>query len=202
VLNGSGKLVGVITQGDITACLMHHLEKRAEEAAAREAALLAGQTRDLKGTKSVVVRARVKSGDYDSAGKVSQRMRQVLRARGIDPDIQRRAAIVAYEAETNIIIHSIGGDLSAAILPEKVVIEAVDKGPGIENVDLAMQEGWSTAGPLARELGFGAGMGLPNIKKCCDKFELRSKMGAGTRLHSEIVLRKAVAQPLPQENTP
>jgi CBS domain-containing protein/anti-sigma regulatory factor (Ser/Thr protein kinase) len=202
VLNGSGKLVGVITQGDITACLMHHLEKRAEEAAAREAALLAGQTRDLKGTKSVVVRARVKAGDFDSAGKVSQRMRQLLRLRGIEPEIQRRAAIVAYEAETNIIIHSIGGDLSAAISPEKVVIEAVDRGPGIENVDLAMQEGWSTAGPLARELGFGAGMGLPNIKKCSDKFELRSEMGTGTCLHCEIMLRKAVASPSQNEDTP
>ena len=202
VLNSSGELVGVITQGDITACLMHHLDKRAEEATAREAALLAGQVRDLKDTRSVVVRARVKAGDFDSAGKVSQRMRQILRERGIDPDIQRRAAIVAYEAETNIIIHTIGGNLSAAISPEKVVIEAVDKGPGIENVDLAMQEGWSTAGPLARELGFGAGMGLPNIKKCCDKFEFHSAMGAGTRLRSEIMLRKAVAPARPQENTP
>jgi CBS domain-containing protein len=202
VLNSSGELVGVITQGDITACLMHHLDKRAEEATAREAALLAGQTSDVKGKKSVVVRARIKAGDYDEAGKVSQRMRQILRERGIDPDIQRRAAVVAYEAETNIIIHSIGGNLSAAISPEKVVIEAVDEGPGIENVDLAMQEGWSTAGPLARELGFGAGMGLPNIKKCCDKFEIHSEMGTGTSLRSEIMLRKAAAPPRPHEGTP
>jgi len=202
VLDSGGKLVGVITQGDITACLMHHLDKRAEEATAREAALLAGQPPDAKGKKSVVVRACIKAGDYDEAGKVSQRMRQILRERGIDPDIQRRAAIVAYEAETNIIIHSIGGNLSAAISPEKVVIEAVDKGPGIENIELAMREGWSTAGPLARELGFGAGMGLPNIKKCCDRFELHSKLGTGTSLRSEIMLRKAVAPPRPKEETP
>jgi len=181
---------------------MHHLEKRAEEAAAREAALLAGQTRDLKGTKSVVVRVPVKSGDFDSAGKVSQRMRHILRMRGIDPDIQRRAAVVAYEAETNIIIHSIGGELSVAISPDKVIIEAVDRGPGIENVDLALQEGWSTAGPLARELGFGAGMGLPNIKKCCDKFELDSELGTGTRLYSEIGLRRGVVTPPPPEPKP
>jgi CBS domain-containing protein/anti-sigma regulatory factor (Ser/Thr protein kinase) len=202
VLNSNGELVGVITQGDITACLMHHLDKRAEEATAREAALLAGQTRDGKGAKSMIVRARIKSGDYDKAGKVSQRMRQILRERGIDPDIQRRAAIVAYEAETNIIIHSIGGNLSVAIAPEKGAIEAVDRGPGIENVDLALQDGWSTAGPLARELGFGAGMGLPNMKKCSDKFELSSKMGAGTRVYSEIALRKTAAPPLRKENTP
>src|ERR1039458_5313831 len=199
VLNSSGELVGVITRGDITACLMQQLEKRAEEAAAREAALFSGQTSDLEQTKSVVVQTEVKSGDYDNAGKISQRMRQILRVRGVDPDIQRRAAIIAYEAEMNIIIHSIGGDLSVAISPGKVVIEAVDRGPGIENVDLAMEEGWFTAGPLARELGFGAGMGLPNIKKCSDKFEIHSEMSVGTRLHSEVLLSQTAQPPKPEE---
>ncbi len=200
VLNSAGELVGVITRGDITSCLMQHLEKRAEEVAAREAAQVTGQANDSELAEPVVLRAEVKAGDYDSAGKVSQRMRQILRMRGVDPDIQRRAAIVAYEAETNIIIHSIGGDLSVAVTPGKVVIEATDRGPGIENIELAMQEGWSTAGPLARELGFGAGMGLPNIRKCSDKFEIKSEMGAGTRLYSEVLLHKAV--PPPQEKRP
>jgi CBS domain-containing protein/anti-sigma regulatory factor (Ser/Thr protein kinase) len=200
VLNSAGELVGVITRGDITSCLMQHLEKRAEEVAAREAAQTTGQANDSELAEPVVLRAEVKAGDYDSAGKVSQRMRQILRMRGVDPDIQRRAAIVAYEAETNIIIHSIGGDLSVAVTPGKVVIEATDRGPGIENIELAMQEGWSTAGPLARELGFGAGMGLPNIRKCSDKFEIKSEMGAGTRLYSEVLLHKAV--PPPQEARP
>jgi CBS domain-containing protein/anti-sigma regulatory factor (Ser/Thr protein kinase) len=200
VLNSAGELVGIITRGDITSCLMQHLEKRAEEVAAREAAQTTGQAQDSEMAEPVVLRAEVKAGDYDSAGKVSQRMRQILRIRGVDPDIQRRAAIVAYEAETNIIIHSIGGDLSVAVTPGKVVIEATDRGPGIENIELAMQEGWSTAGPLARELGFGAGMGLPNIRKCSDKFEIKSEMGAGTRLYSEVLLHKAV--PPPQEACP
>jgi CBS domain-containing protein len=201
VLNGEGQLVGIITQGDITACLMHHLEKRAEEATAREAVLRAGQATDFKGSKVVVIRAHVKAGDFDSAGKVSQKMRQILRARGIEPDIRRRAAIVAYEAETNVVIHSIGGDLKVTISNDRVVIEAVDQGPGIENVSLAMQEGWSTAGPLARELGFGAGMGLPNIKKCSDSLEIQSEMGVGTRLRTEIALRKAVLPPAVEETT-
>ena len=199
VLNSSGELVGIITRGDIAACLMQQLEKRAEEAAAREAALFSGQTSDLEQTKSVVVQTEVKSGDYDSAGKISQHMRQILRARGVDPDIQRRAAIIAYEAEMNMIIHSIGGDLSVVISPGMVVIEAVDRGPGIENVELAMQEGWSTAGPLARELGFGAGMGLPNIKKCSDQFEIHSEMSVGTRLHSEVLLSQMAPPPKPGE---
>ncbi|HUJ09422.1 MAG TPA: CBS domain-containing protein [Verrucomicrobiae bacterium] len=192
VLDSNDRLVGVITRGDITNCLMHHLERRAEEAVAHEAALVAERSADEK-AKRVVVRVHVKSGDFDSAGRLSQRLRQVLRDRGIDPDARRRAAIVAYEAETNIIIHSIGGDITATVCPEQVTIDAVDRGPGIENIDLAMQEGWSTAGPLARSLGFGAGMGLPNIKKCSDRFEIHSELGPGTQLHSEILLRKAAS---------
>ena len=199
VLNSRGELVGVLTRGDITACLMQQLEKRAEEAAAREAALFSGQTSDLEQTKSLVVQTEVKSGDYDNAGKISQRMRRILRVRGVDPGIQRRAAIIAYEAEMNIVIHSVGGDISVVVSPEKVVIEAVDRGPGIENVELAMQEGWSTAGPLAREMGFGAGMGLPNIKKCSDKFEIHSEMSIGTRLHCEVLLSQAAPPPKPEE---
>lgn len=191
VLNSAGHLVGILTRGDVTNCLMRQLEKRAEEAVAREAALVAAKVGVEKTAHDVAIRAHVRSGDYDSAGRVSQRLRQVLRERGIEPEIRRRAAIVVYEAETNIIIHSIGGRISVMILPDKVVIEAVDSGPGIENIDMAMKEGWSTAGPLARELGFGAGMGLPNIKKCSDRFEIHSELGGGTRLHSEVLLQKA-----------
>jgi CBS domain-containing protein/anti-sigma regulatory factor (Ser/Thr protein kinase) len=190
VLDNSDRLVGVITRGDITGCLMHHLERRAEEALALEAELRAARAADERAHR-VVVRAAVRTGDYDTAGKVSQRMRRVLRDRGVDPEIRRRAAVVAYEAETNIIIHSLGGEIIATIDPEKVVIEAVDVGPGIENVEQAMQEGWSTAGRLPRELGFGAGMGLPNIKRCSDKLEITSDNQQGTRLHAEVLLKKA-----------
>jgi anti-sigma regulatory factor (Ser/Thr protein kinase) len=182
-------LVGVLTRGDITDCLMQHLERRAEEAITQEAALRAARIADAAADR-VVVRAHVRTGDYDSAGKLSQRMRQVLRDRGIAPEIRRRAAVVAYEAETNIIIHSLGGEITATIDPDKVCIDAVDIGPGIENVDQAMQEGWSTAGRLPRELGFGAGMGLPNIKRCSDHLEITSDNKRGTQLRSEIYLRK------------
>lgn len=189
VLDTAGKLVGLITRGDVTRCLMRHMERRADEAIAREAELMAAQSAG-KPDRTMVLKAHVKSGDFDHAGKVSQRLRQILRTRGIDPDARRRAAIVIYEAETNIIIHSLGGEISVKILPEQVEIEAVDLGPGIEDINMALQEGWSTAGRLPRELGFGAGMGLPNIKKCSDKFEITSDMG-GTRLRSEIHLKKA-----------
>lgn len=190
VLDGTDRLVGVLTRGDITDCLMQHLERRAEEAISQEAALRAAQIADDAADR-IVVRAHVRTGDYDSAGKLSQRMRQVLRERGVAPEIRRRAAVVAYEAETNIIIHSLGGEITATIDPDKVCIESVDVGPGIENVEQAMQEGWSTAGRLPRELGFGAGMGLPNIKRCSDKLEIKSDNKRGTTLRSEIYLHKA-----------
>jgi CBS domain-containing protein/anti-sigma regulatory factor (Ser/Thr protein kinase) len=192
VLDTNNRLVGVITRGDITVCLMHHLERRAEEAMAKEAALVATRVADEKAHRTVI-NTDVKSGDFESAGKLSQRRREVLRSRGIAPDVLRRAAIIAYEAETNIIIHSLGGRITTSIDANKVRIKAVDSGPGIENVDLAMQEGWSTAGPLARELGFGAGMGLPNIKRCADEFSIQSELGSGTRLLATVFLQKAGA---------
>jgi hypothetical protein len=88
------------------------------------------------------------------------------------------------------LVQRAGGDITVTILPDKVKIEAEDQGPGIENIDMAMQEGWSTAGRVPRELGFGAGMGLPNIKRCVDKLDIKSE-SCGTRLNAEIALKKA-----------
>jgi anti-sigma regulatory factor (Ser/Thr protein kinase) len=193
VLDAQGSVVGILTQGDITACMMHHLEERAEQAIAHEAALVAAQSVEGKAGRPIVVRAQIKSGDYESAGKLSQRLRQILRDWGIDPEIRRRAAIVAYETETNIIIHSLGGKITATVSPDRVVIEAEDMGPGIENLDLALQEGWSTAGVLARALGFGAGLGLPNMRKLSDQFDIKSELGSGTRVRAEIALAKPSA---------
>ena len=106
---------------------------------------------------------------------------------------------LCFAASVGLAQQTTNTELRALPVPGKVVIEAVDRGPGIENVDLAMQEGWSTAGPLARELGFGAGMGLPNIKKCSDQFEIHSEMSVGTRLHSEVLLSQAAPPPQPEE---
>jgi CBS domain-containing protein/anti-sigma regulatory factor (Ser/Thr protein kinase) len=194
VLDANNRMVGVLTRGDITICLMHQLERRAEEAAVKETALAATRAADEK-ARRVVINTNVKSGDFEGAGKLSQRIREVLRARGVAADILRRAAIIAYEAETNIIIHSLGGRITTAIDDIKIRIRAVDGGPGIENVDMAMQEGWSTAGPLARELGFGAGMGLPNIKRCADEFAIQSELGGGTQLQAAVFLHKAEIKP-------
>jgi len=185
VVDVNDQLVGIITRGDITNCLMHKLAEKAEAAIAHETALAARLQRGEE-WETLVKRVPVRAGDFDNAGKTSNWIRQVLRERGVDPDVRRRAAIVAYEAETNMIIHSVGGELSVEITSDKVVIDAIDQGPGIENLELAMQEGWSTAGPLARQLGFGAGMGLPNIKRCSDRLSIKTEMGVGTHLHAEV----------------
>ncbi|MBM7581936.1 anti-sigma regulatory factor (Ser/Thr protein kinase) [Caldicoprobacter guelmensis] len=122
----------------------------------------------------------IKAGDFASAGEASSQIKKTLKQLGVDSGVVRRATIAAYEAEMNLIIHSIGGELKLKVTPETIIITAEDKGPGIPDIDLAMQEGYSTAPEIARELGFGAGMGLPNIKRNADRLNIQSKVGEGT----------------------
>jgi serine/threonine-protein kinase RsbT len=110
---------------------------------------------------------------------------------GIKPEIIRRAAIATYEEETNIIIHSIGGKLKVFMKHGKIIIEAKDAGPGIPDIELALQPGYSTASDQIRALGFGAGMGLPNIQRCADQFHIESQVGHGTVVTVEIELKTA-----------
>lgn len=124
----------------------------------------------------------VKKDDFPSAGEVSAAIKGKLKQIGLDPDIIRRIAIASYEAEINMIIHSLGGGMTLSIYPERIEITCADKGPGIRDLNLAMQEGYSTANEAVREMGFGAGMGLPNIHKNCDKMEVKTAPG-GTTIH-------------------
>lgn len=124
----------------------------------------------------------VEKDDFIRAGQASSNIKKVLKQLGIDAQILRRIAIATYEAEMNIIIHSEGGFIEVTIDPAKVSIAVEDRGPGIENIDLAMKAGYSTASAKIRELGFGAGMGLPNIKRCADEFQIESTFGKYTRL--------------------
>jgi anti-sigma regulatory factor (Ser/Thr protein kinase) len=124
----------------------------------------------------------VSSEDFSSAGEASSSIKKVLRQLGIESSIIRRVAIATYEAEINVAIHSDGGKINVSILPELIEIIARDRGPGIEDVELAMKKGYSTATSAIRELGFGAGMGLPNMKKCSDDFYLTSKVGEFTEV--------------------
>lgn len=120
--------------------------------------------------------------DFSRAGEASSNIKKILRQLGVDSQTIRKVSIATYEAEMNIAIHSEGGKLTVWICPSHIKIIAEDKGPGIEDIDLAMQEGYSTAPNQVRELGFGAGMGLPNIKRYCDKFTIQSKKGEPTIL--------------------
>lgn len=122
------------------------------------------------------------SNDFTRAGEASSNIKKILKQLGVDSKIIRRVSIAAYEGEMNIVIHSLGGKIILEVSKNKIILIMKDKGPGIKNLDLAMQEGYSTASNEIRELGFGAGMGLPNIKKCSDVFNIESILGKSTIL--------------------
>ncbi len=120
------------------------------------------------------------ANDFSLAGKGSSDIKKNLKSLGIDPKVIRKVAIVSYEAEINMVIHSHGGDFYCDIYDDKVVIISADKGPGIPDLDLALTEGFSTATSKVRELGFGAGMGLPNMKRWSDEFDIKSSSSGTT----------------------
>ena len=124
----------------------------------------------------------IKAGDYLRAGEVSIQVQRLLKTIGFDPALIRRVSICAYEAEMNVVIHGGDGILRLTIEPRGILLDVQDDGPGIEDVSLALQEGYSTASEEAREMGFGAGMGLPNIKKNSDALEITSAKGKGAHL--------------------
>ncbi|MCX7904574.1 MAG: anti-sigma regulatory factor [Caloramator sp.] len=128
----------------------------------------------------------VESGDFIRGGEASSSIKKLLQQLGIKADIIKRICVACYEAEMNIVIHSLGGYIEAKIFNNKIEIVAKDKGPGIENIDLAMKEGYSTAPEYAREMGFGGGMGLPNMKKSCDEFYIESKIGEYTEVRMVV----------------
>jgi anti-sigma regulatory factor (Ser/Thr protein kinase) len=129
----------------------------------------------------------VKGGDFSRAGHVSCKIKNLLQELGLGTEIVLRAAIVSYEAEMNIIMYAWQGCLDLSVTPHRIRIVVKDSGPGIEDINLAMKEGYSTATLEMRELGFGAGMGLPNIKKNADEFWITSEAGRGTRLEMTIL---------------
>ncbi|HOI45137.1 MAG TPA: ATP-binding protein [Candidatus Aminicenantes bacterium] len=129
----------------------------------------------------------VKGGDFTHAGEVACEIKNLLKELGLSPFVVRRASISAYEAEMNAIMYAWRGRLVLSVTPRRIRIIVEDSGPGIEDIDLAMREGWSTATPEMREMGFGAGMGLSNIKKNTDQFRIKSKVGRGTRLEMMIL---------------
>lgn len=130
----------------------------------------------------------VKAGDFNSAGDASSSIKNVLKRLGVGNAVLRKIAIASYEAELNIIIHSHGGRLKLAVMRDEVALVAEDDGPGIPDVAQAMTEGYSTAPESVRMLGFGAGMGLPNMKRCADEFDITSGVGRGTVIRMKFIL--------------
>jgi anti-sigma regulatory factor (Ser/Thr protein kinase) len=127
--------------------------------------------------------------NFSEAGIVSNRIKKTLRAKGIPEEVVRRVAVVAFEAEVNIICYAVEGSIEYRIARDGITLHAIDRGPGIPDIELAMQEGYSTADDIIRSMGFGAGMGLANMKKFSDVFDISSEVGKGTYLRSMIRLQ-------------
>ena len=128
----------------------------------------------------------VPGDDFTRAGEASGAVKRTLKQLGFSPDLIRRVSIAMYEAEINMVIHAGGGEADVEILPDRVSMVLTDHGPGIPDVEQAMQEGYSTAGQTARELGFGAGMGLPNMKRYSDEMTIDTEVGKGTTVTVKI----------------
>jgi CBS domain-containing protein/anti-sigma regulatory factor (Ser/Thr protein kinase) len=192
VLDEDGALVGIITKGDISNGLLSALQRdyHAEELIRYRASHLFEDI--VSDRTSLILRYDIQKGDFVRGGNASSNIKRALLRLGASPQIARRCGIAVYEAEMNLIIHTNhGGTLRAEIEPHKITMEAYDDGPGIEDVELAMKPGYSTATNEVREMGFGAGMGLVNIKRCVDEMELISSKERGTNLYMIIDLDNA-----------
>ncbi len=185
VVDGEGALAGILTKGDIVASLLADLEKaysRAESMQQKQEPAHFFEALESDAT-SLILRYRVQAGDFAKGGQASANIKRALQQIGASPQLARRIAIATYEAEVNLIIHTDhGGHIVAEIRPEQITVVAHDDGPGIADVELARQPGYSTASEMVREMGFGAGMGLTNIERCTDKMDMWSAVGVGTRV--------------------
>ncbi|MDO9510207.1 MAG: anti-sigma regulatory factor [Bacteroidales bacterium] len=132
----------------------------------------------------------IEGGDFTNAGTASSQVKKILKQLNVLPTDIKRIVVSLYEAEVNVVAHAYRGNILVEISPEKVVLILTDEGPGIPDISQAMQSGYSTASPHVREMGFGAGMGLPNIQKNADDLKIESEVGKGTRLEIIINLYK------------
>ena len=189
VVDGDGKLVGIITQGDITRGLLKKLEVEYHEEEIRRYRASHIFEDVVSNHTSIFLHYDVVARDFEHAGEASSKIKRALNRLGFSPHIVRRAAIAAYEAEMNIIIHTTqGGKMVVDVQPGQIMIRAEDTGPGIPDIEQAMQPGFSTASEWIREMGFGAGMGLANVQRCADEVRLESPLGTRTILEAVIYL--------------
>ncbi len=186
VLNKQKELIGMITSRDITATLLVEINREMETLERNQVNNNLNQENNINGE---VHSYNIIKHDFENAGYASTQIKKKLKKGGIANQIIRRAAIASYEMEMNIVVHSNGGQLIATYTPDKVIISAQDRGPGINNIEEALTPGWSTANDWIRSLGFGAGMGLPNVKNVSDDFTIKSSE-KGTTVTSTINLQK------------
>lgn len=130
----------------------------------------------------------VRGLDFDKAGETAAEIKKILKELGIDPILIRRAVIIAFEAEMNVVMYATDGTITFVFTEEDIQLEVVDKGPGIEDIEMALTEGFSTATNEMREMGFGFGMGLPNIKRNSDGFDIESEVDVGTTVRATVRL--------------
>ena len=136
----------------------------------------------------------IEGGNFSNAGTVSTRIKWILKQIGLPDDVIRKSAIVCYESEINIVSYARKGKINLTVTPKTVEIEVIDEGQGIPNIELAMKQGYSTANQQIREMGFGAGMGLCNIKSFADAFQISSEVGKGTHLKMIIKANSSAIQ--------
>ena len=189
VVDENGHLAGIITKGDITRGVLMALQQDYEEEEVRRYRASHLFEDIVSDRTTLILRYQVTAGDFTSGGQASSHIKRALLRLGASPQIARRCGIAAYEAEINLIIHTWhGGTIRVGIEPSDILIETFDDGPGIPDVKQAMTPGFTTANEQAREMGFGAGMGLKNIQRCTDTMELEATPGVGTHLKMKIYL--------------
>ncbi len=137
---------------------------------------------------SIILEYTVLADDFTRAGEASSDVKGKLKQLGVSPEATRNVAIAMYEGEINMVIHANGGNITVTITPEKINMLLKDVGPGIPDIDKAMEEGFSTAPDKIRSLGFGAGMGLPNMKRCTDDMSIKTELGVGTVIEMNVNL--------------
>ncbi len=190
VIDKNDKLCGIVTSRDIIAKLLSELNRKVEkiESERSTAVTTAGQQKYFKEFP-------VTKYDFKNGGAASNEFRNELKKRGLPANIIRKIAIACYELEINMVAHSEGGTLSCIIDKDRIEIVAKDCGPGIGDIEQAMTVGFSTASEWIRSLGFGAGLGLPNAKRSCDEFTIRSQLGLGTVVKGTVFLNLKGQEP-------
>ena len=189
VVDENHTLVGMITKGDITRGILVALQKDYKEEEVRRYRASHLFEDIISERTTLVLRYTIKAGDFTQGGKASSHIKRALLRLGADPQITRRCCIAVYEAEMNLIIHTTnGGILKLEVEPHRITMSTTDDGPGIPDTEKVFQPGYSTATEQVREMGFGAGMGLVNMKRCVDTIGLNSKVGEGTKLVMRIFI--------------